>query len=162
LARAGGVSHVLVGDDQATRVAEELERAVWASGEVVLANVVDRPGSLGELARAWLPVHERAYVVVIAGEVDVPGAIGGPGLAAVYEPAERHALRGLTDARLLLVLAPWVDSSGWRMCRVRRRRSRCMRRRRHERVGGRRADGEAQARRSAAGAGGNPTRRWRC
>jgi quercetin dioxygenase-like cupin family protein len=52
-------------------------------------------------------VHERAYVVVIAGEVDVAGAIGGPGLAAVFEPAERHAVRALTDARLLLVLAPW-------------------------------------------------------
>jgi hypothetical protein len=35
------------------------------------------------------------------------GAIGGPGLAAVFEPAERHAVRALSDARLLLVLAPW-------------------------------------------------------
>ncbi len=52
-------------------------------------------------------VHERAYVVVIAGEVDLAGAIGGPGLAAVFEPAERHAVRALSDARLLLVLAPW-------------------------------------------------------
>jgi quercetin dioxygenase-like cupin family protein len=52
-------------------------------------------------------VHERAYVVVIAGEIDVAGAVGGPGLAAMFEPAERHAVRALTDARLLLVLAPW-------------------------------------------------------
>jgi hypothetical protein len=34
-----------------------------------------------------------AYVVIIAGEVDLAGAIGGPGLAAVFEPAERHAVR---------------------------------------------------------------------
>ena len=52
-------------------------------------------------------VHERAYVVVIAGEVDLAGTTGGPGLAAVFERAERHAVRALTDARLLLVLAPW-------------------------------------------------------
>jgi redox-sensitive bicupin YhaK (pirin superfamily) len=52
-------------------------------------------------------VHERAYVVVIEGEVDVGGQTGGPGLAAVFEPKERHAVRAVSDARLLLVLAPW-------------------------------------------------------
>jgi quercetin dioxygenase-like cupin family protein len=52
-------------------------------------------------------VHERAYVVVIAGEVDLAGTTGGPGLAAVFEPNERHAVNAITDARLLLVLAPW-------------------------------------------------------
>jgi quercetin dioxygenase-like cupin family protein len=52
-------------------------------------------------------VHERAYVVVIAGEVDLAGTRGGPGLAAVFEPGERHAVDAISDARLLLVLAPW-------------------------------------------------------
>ena len=52
-------------------------------------------------------VHERAYVVVIDGEVDLAGKTGGPGLAAVFEPGERHAVRAIEDARLLLVLAPW-------------------------------------------------------
>jgi quercetin dioxygenase-like cupin family protein len=52
-------------------------------------------------------VHERAYVVVVSGEVDLAGVTGGPGLAAVFEPAERHAVEAITDARLLLVLAPW-------------------------------------------------------
>ncbi|HWH93703.1 MAG TPA: hypothetical protein VNT03_07575 [Baekduia sp.] len=52
-------------------------------------------------------VHERAYVVVVAGEVDLAGTTGGPGLAAVFEPTERHAVKAVTDARLLLVLAPW-------------------------------------------------------
>jgi quercetin dioxygenase-like cupin family protein len=52
-------------------------------------------------------VHERAYVVVIDGEVELGGPPGGPGFAAVFEPKERHAVRALKDSRLLLVLAPW-------------------------------------------------------
>jgi len=52
-------------------------------------------------------VHERAYVVVIDGEVDLAGQTGGPGLAAVFDPHERHAVRAVEDSRLLLVLAPW-------------------------------------------------------
>jgi quercetin dioxygenase-like cupin family protein len=52
-------------------------------------------------------VHERAYVVVIDGEVDLAGTTGGPGLAAVFDPNERHAVRAVSDARLLVVLAPW-------------------------------------------------------
>ena len=52
-------------------------------------------------------VHERAYVVVIDGDVEIGGQIGGPGLAAVFDPAERHGVRAVSDARLLLVLAPW-------------------------------------------------------
>jgi quercetin dioxygenase-like cupin family protein len=56
-------------------------------------------------------VHERAYVVVIDGEIEVGNSDatigGGPGFAAVFDPHERHAVRASTDARLLLVLAPW-------------------------------------------------------
>ena len=52
-------------------------------------------------------VHERAYVVVIDGEVDLAGTTGGPGTAAVFDPNERHAVKATTDARLLIVLAPW-------------------------------------------------------
>jgi quercetin dioxygenase-like cupin family protein len=53
-------------------------------------------------------VHERAYVVVVQGEVEMgDGVTGGPGLAAVFDPHERHAVRARSDARLLLVLAPW-------------------------------------------------------
>jgi quercetin dioxygenase-like cupin family protein len=52
-------------------------------------------------------VHERAYVVVIDGEVDLAGTSGGPGVMAVFEPNERHAVRAVSDARLLIVLAPW-------------------------------------------------------
>ena len=53
-------------------------------------------------------VHERAYVVVIDGEVELGGpAPAAPGLAAVFDPNERHAVKAISDARLLIVLAPW-------------------------------------------------------
>ena len=57
-------------------------------------------------------VHERAHVVVVDGEVEIEvdgGTIvtGGPGLLAVFDPNERHEVRARSDARLLLVLAPW-------------------------------------------------------
>jgi quercetin dioxygenase-like cupin family protein len=52
-------------------------------------------------------VHERAHVIVIEGEVEIGDVTGGPGLLVIFEPGERHEVRARTDARLLLVLAPW-------------------------------------------------------
>jgi quercetin dioxygenase-like cupin family protein len=56
-------------------------------------------------------VHERANFVVIDGEVEVEDAggtvSGGPGFMAIWDPGERHEVRATTDARVLLVLAPW-------------------------------------------------------
>ena len=52
-------------------------------------------------------VHERAYVVVVDGEVELGGETGGAGCAAVFDPNERHAVKAISDARLFLVLAPW-------------------------------------------------------
>ena len=52
-------------------------------------------------------VHERAHVIVIEGEVEIGDITGGPGLLAIFEPGERHEVRARSDARLLLVLAPW-------------------------------------------------------
>jgi quercetin dioxygenase-like cupin family protein len=56
-------------------------------------------------------VHERAYLVVVDGEVEISNAgnaiSGGAGFAAVFDPHERHEVRATTEARLLLVLAPW-------------------------------------------------------
>ena len=57
-------------------------------------------------------VHERAWVVVVSGavEIGVPGGetvSGGPGLLAAFAPHERHEVAATEDARLLLVLAPW-------------------------------------------------------
>jgi quercetin dioxygenase-like cupin family protein len=56
-------------------------------------------------------VHERAYVFVAAGEVEIvqdsEAVRGGPGLLAQFEPNERHSVRAVTDARLVLLLSPW-------------------------------------------------------
>lgn len=57
-------------------------------------------------------VHERAWVTVIDGEVEITttgGATvaGGSGLMVEFAPGERHAVRALTTARLLLLLTPW-------------------------------------------------------
>jgi quercetin dioxygenase-like cupin family protein len=57
-------------------------------------------------------VHERAYVVIADGAVELVDAAGattpaGPGFLAVFEPQERHEVRATEDARILLVLAPW-------------------------------------------------------
>jgi quercetin dioxygenase-like cupin family protein len=56
-------------------------------------------------------VHEHALAVVLDGEVVVrAGAceerLGAQGLVH-FKPAERHEVEAVTDARLLLCLAPW-------------------------------------------------------
>jgi quercetin dioxygenase-like cupin family protein len=57
-------------------------------------------------------VHERAWLLVISGAIEVDDAggetvKGGPGLLAVFDPNERHEVRASEDSRLLLVLSPW-------------------------------------------------------
>lgn len=56
-------------------------------------------------------VHERAWLVVAAGEVEVEqdgrSVSGGPGFLAHFEPNERHEVRATSDARLVLLLSPW-------------------------------------------------------
>ncbi len=56
-------------------------------------------------------VRERAWVVVVEGEVDIraggEAVRGGVGTLATFAPGERHAVRSETGARLLLLLAPW-------------------------------------------------------
>jgi quercetin dioxygenase-like cupin family protein len=56
-------------------------------------------------------VHERAWLVVAAGEVEIEQdgstVMGGPGFTAHFEPNQRHEVRAAGDARLLLILAPW-------------------------------------------------------
>ena len=56
-------------------------------------------------------VHERAWVVVAAGDVEVAQGrnivSGGPGLLVHFEPNERHEVRAKTDSRLILLLSPW-------------------------------------------------------
>jgi quercetin dioxygenase-like cupin family protein len=56
-------------------------------------------------------VHERAWVVVIGGEVDIATdddrVTGGPGTLVEFAPQERHEVTAHSDARLLLLLTPW-------------------------------------------------------
>ena len=59
-------------------------------------------------------VRERAVVQVISGRVaiDASGETVDceAGTLVTFDPGERHALRGLDDARLLLMLAPVAGS----------------------------------------------------
>ncbi len=57
-------------------------------------------------------VHERAWVAVIDGQVEITTTGGdsvasGPGLLVEFDPAERHAVLARSPARLLLLLTPW-------------------------------------------------------
>ena len=56
-------------------------------------------------------VHERAYLIVVDGEIEVnhggQRVTGGFGLLSHFEPNERRTVKAITDARLLLVLSPW-------------------------------------------------------
>jgi quercetin dioxygenase-like cupin family protein len=57
-------------------------------------------------------VHERAWLLVLAGELELTGtdgerSEGGPGLLAEFDPREPHEVTAISDARVLLFLAPW-------------------------------------------------------
>jgi quercetin dioxygenase-like cupin family protein len=57
-------------------------------------------------------VHERAWIFVVDGEAEIEAAdgttyTGGPGFLALTDPKERHEVRAKSDARLVLILAPW-------------------------------------------------------
>src|SRR4051794_19890113 len=56
-------------------------------------------------------VHERAYLVVASGEIEVEQGgnteKGGSGFLAHFEPNERHEVRATSNARLILLLSPW-------------------------------------------------------
>jgi quercetin dioxygenase-like cupin family protein len=57
-------------------------------------------------------VHERAWLAVVSGAIEVDdsgGATtrGGSGLLALFDPNERHEVRATEDSRLLLLLSPW-------------------------------------------------------
>ena len=56
-------------------------------------------------------VHERAYLFVAAGEIEVDqggeSVAGGAGFLAHFEPNERHEVRATADSRLVLLLSPW-------------------------------------------------------
>jgi quercetin dioxygenase-like cupin family protein len=56
-------------------------------------------------------VHERTYLMIAVGEVEIRqdgrSTSGGPGLLLHFEPGERREIQAISEARLVLVLAPW-------------------------------------------------------
>jgi quercetin dioxygenase-like cupin family protein len=71
--------------------------------------VINLPG--GEELQ-WHQVHERAWIVVVDGEIEVEEAAdgvtkGGPGLLLHFDPKERREIRATSDTLLVMVLVPW-------------------------------------------------------
>ncbi len=57
-------------------------------------------------------VHERAWLIVARGAIEIDDAegetLGGQaGLVAEFSPNEVRTVRAIEDARLLLLLSPW-------------------------------------------------------
>jgi quercetin dioxygenase-like cupin family protein len=56
-------------------------------------------------------VHERTYLIVVDGEIEISqdgqSVSGGAGLLVHFAPGERRTIQAVSDARLVLVLAPW-------------------------------------------------------
>jgi quercetin dioxygenase-like cupin family protein len=57
-------------------------------------------------------VHERSWLVVVSGRVELGSkdgetVAGGPGFLAILDPNERREIRAVQDTRLLMLLAPW-------------------------------------------------------
>jgi quercetin dioxygenase-like cupin family protein len=60
-------------------------------------------------------VHERAWLIVLSGEIEVSThegghSGGGAGLVVEFAPGERHEVTASADSRLLLLLTPWPGS----------------------------------------------------
>ncbi|MGC2373987.1 MAG: hypothetical protein WA484_08955 [Solirubrobacteraceae bacterium] len=60
-------------------------------------------------------VHERAWVLVLDGAIELTTAAGehasgGVGLLVELAPGERHDVLATSQSRLLLLLAPWPGS----------------------------------------------------
>ena len=82
---------------------------ILSSGTAARAVVLEIPA--GESLQEH-QVHERAWVTVIDGEVEITSrdgasVSGGAGLLVEFDPAERHELLARSTARLLLLLTPW-------------------------------------------------------
>ena len=82
---------------------------ILESGDDGRAIVLEIPagGSLREHQ-----VHERAWVLVVSGEVEISSETGEPvsggsGLMVQFEPRERHTVDAVSTARIMLLLTPW-------------------------------------------------------
>jgi quercetin dioxygenase-like cupin family protein len=94
--------------DVATLAVEPRQPEVLRSDDETRVIAINLPG--GERLQEH-QVHERAWLVVASGEIEVEQGgrtvTGGAGFLAHFEPAERHEVRATTDARLILLLSPW-------------------------------------------------------
>jgi hypothetical protein len=96
----------------------------WQLSEVELEPRLPEILSSSEAARAIVldleagenlgdhEVHERAWLLLIDGEIEVSTAggeyaAGGAGLLVELSPAERHEVLAAKKSRLLLLLTPW-------------------------------------------------------
>lgn len=60
-------------------------------------------------------VHERAWVMVVAGEIGIGATAegdgdwidAGTGSLFSFDPGERHEVKAASDATILLLLTPW-------------------------------------------------------
>ena len=90
------------------RVGRQMPRVLFSSPEC-RAVVIDLQGGheIGDHH-----VRERALVQVVSGTVTIESSgstVECPaGTLVTFDPGERHAVRALTTAQLLLVLAPWT------------------------------------------------------
>jgi quercetin dioxygenase-like cupin family protein len=82
---------------------------ILSSTEEGRAITVDLPA--GEMLQEH-QVHEGAWITVIQGEVSITSETGQTieaqaGILVHLVPQERHEVKALTDARILLLLTPW-------------------------------------------------------
>jgi quercetin dioxygenase-like cupin family protein len=85
---------------------------ILSSGDAARAIVLDL--AAGE-SLSDHEVHERAWLVVLDGEIEVATSVGerasgGVGLLVEFAPGERHEVVASSKARLLLLLTPWPGS----------------------------------------------------
>ena len=57
-------------------------------------------------------VHERAWLLVVSGTIQIEGPEGdsiggGAGFLAEFDPNERREVRATEESRLLMLLSPW-------------------------------------------------------
>lgn len=92
------------------RVGHQIPRVLFSAPECRVVVVdLQRGEELGDHH-----VRERAVVEVVYGAVairlDNDAVECGAGTVVTFDPDERHAVRALADARLLLILAPWPST----------------------------------------------------
>jgi quercetin dioxygenase-like cupin family protein len=95
--------------DTSTMSVEAHRPEILSSTDAARVIAIQLPG--GEQLQEH-EVHERAWLLVLSGEIEIATADGGPtaggaGLLAEFAPKEVHEVSAKSDARLLLFLAPW-------------------------------------------------------